>query len=214
MNKQKLKNKHRGKFSNIELKTRKLTYVLSCLTKLEKLLCLKDLGRRLVEKEWGSQTTKLEPSLLQETMWLVIGSSTTSNVLVKNGGGPASCRPSIGCGCAIIGGWRTPSGGDELDPGYSCFTVKYGFITEIVVSGPMPMLANLIIKKKILQFEYCKIDKTVKFRFSRIPRCLWSKWKFWIQSGIIDRRKFGKVENRRNGKRRKKKSPEETSDCN
>lgn len=31
-------------------------------------------------------------------MSLVDGSSTTSKVLVRNGGGPTSCNPSIGCG--------------------------------------------------------------------------------------------------------------------
>lgn len=52
----------------------------------------------VVENLWESQTTKLLRALLQETMSLVEGSSTTSKVLVRNGGGPTSCNPSLGCG--------------------------------------------------------------------------------------------------------------------
>lgn len=66
--------------------------------KLEKLLCLKCRGRRNVEKECKSQTTKLVPPLFQDTMWSVFGSSTISNVLIRNGGGPISCNPSTGFG--------------------------------------------------------------------------------------------------------------------
>ena len=49
-------------------------------------------------KECKSQTTKLVPPLFQDTMWSVFGSSTISNVLIRNGGGPISCNPSIGFG--------------------------------------------------------------------------------------------------------------------
>ena len=49
-------------------------------------------------KTCGSQTTKLLPARLQETTASVAGSSTRSNVLVRNGGGPTSCSPSIGRG--------------------------------------------------------------------------------------------------------------------
>ena len=41
---------------------------------------------------------KLLRALLQETMGSVEGSSTISNVFVRNGGGPKSCKPSIGRG--------------------------------------------------------------------------------------------------------------------
>jgi hypothetical protein len=55
-----------------------------------------------------------------------------SKVLVRNGGGPVSCKPSLGCGGSITGGGSSPpDGGDELDPAYSCFTVKNGFMIAI-----------------------------------------------------------------------------------
>lgn len=41
---------------------------------------------------------KLLRAMLQETMESVDGSSTISKVLVRNGGGPISCRPSMGRG--------------------------------------------------------------------------------------------------------------------
>ncbi|MED6172641.1 hypothetical protein PIB30_051888 [Stylosanthes scabra] len=39
---------------------------------------------------FGMELPQLVPPLLQETTWLVVGSSSTSKVLVKNGGGPIS----------------------------------------------------------------------------------------------------------------------------
>lgn len=66
--------------------------------KLEKLLCLKYRGRRVVENLLQSQTMKLLRALLHETTESVDGSSTISKVLVRNGGGPMSFNPSIGCG--------------------------------------------------------------------------------------------------------------------
>lgn len=66
--------------------------------KLEKLLCLKYLGRRVVENLYESQTMKLLRALLHETSESVAGSSTISKVFVRNGGGPTSCRPSNGWG--------------------------------------------------------------------------------------------------------------------
>lgn len=44
---------------------------------------------------------KLLRALLHETMESVNGSSTISKVFVKNGGGPTSWRPSIGCGVML-----------------------------------------------------------------------------------------------------------------
>ena len=41
---------------------------------------------------------KLLRALLHETIESVNGSSTISKVLVRNGGGPTSCKPSIGWG--------------------------------------------------------------------------------------------------------------------
>jgi hypothetical protein len=74
--------------------------VLSCRTKLEKLLCLKRRGSSASANTCGSQTTKLLPARLQETTVSVAGSSTRSNVLVRNGGGPTSWSPSIGRGAS------------------------------------------------------------------------------------------------------------------
>jgi hypothetical protein len=51
-----------------------------------------------VAKALASQTTKLLPANPQDTTVSVLGSSTTSKVLVRNGGGPSSARPSIGRG--------------------------------------------------------------------------------------------------------------------
>lgn len=65
----------------------RLTYVLSCLTKLEKLLCLKYMGSKSLANSVGSQTTKLPPLSLQETTWLVEGSSTKSYVFERKGAG-------------------------------------------------------------------------------------------------------------------------------
>eukprot|EP00250_Pteridium_aquilinum_P008948 c18329_g1_i2 orf=3-413(+) len=76
-----------GDNKTFEEKERKLTYVWSWRTKLEKLLCLKKWGRRHLEKMEGSQTTKLLLVELQEMMALVWGSSTMSYVLLKKGGG-------------------------------------------------------------------------------------------------------------------------------
>eukprot|EP00268_Persea_americana_P006753 TRINITY_DN12432_c0_g2_i1.p1 TRINITY_DN12432_c0_g2~~TRINITY_DN12432_c0_g2_i1.p1 ORF type:complete len:145 (+),score=20.11 TRINITY_DN12432_c0_g2_i1:463-897(+) len=94
--------------------SRVLTYVLSWRTKLEKLLCLKYLGRRLVANLCESQTMKLLRAWLHETIKSVAGSSTMSNVFVRNGGGPASCSPSIGCGERV--------GDEQLPPMSSTFT--------------------------------------------------------------------------------------------
>lgn len=66
--------------------------------KLEKLLCLKYLGSKVVEKVLESQTMKLFLPRLHETTASVDGSSTISKVFVRNGGGPTSCSPSFGLG--------------------------------------------------------------------------------------------------------------------
>lgn len=55
-----------------------LTYVFNCLTKLEKLLCLKYLGKRSLANSGGFHTTKLLLVGLQETIESVAGSSTMS----------------------------------------------------------------------------------------------------------------------------------------
>lgn len=56
----------------------KLTYVLSCLMKLEKLLCLKNLGSRSLENSRGFHTIKLLLPGVQDTTGSVEGSLTIS----------------------------------------------------------------------------------------------------------------------------------------
>ena len=62
-----------------------LTYVFSCLIKLEKLLCLKYLGRSTLENSGGFHTMKLVLLWLQDTIESVDGSSTISYVLARKG---------------------------------------------------------------------------------------------------------------------------------
>lgn len=72
-----------------------------------------------------SQTMKLLRAWLHETIKSVAGSSTMSNVFVRNGGGPASCSPTIGCG---------ERAGDELLPPMSStftFTPSMAFLLRI-----------------------------------------------------------------------------------
>lgn len=80
-------------------KKSELTYVFSCLTKLEKLLCLKYWGSKSLAKSGGFQTMKLPPLWLQDTNELVNGSSTISYVLMRKGAGefelPCPCDSSI-----------------------------------------------------------------------------------------------------------------------
>lgn len=104
--------------------------MLSCLTKLEKLLCLKYLGRRLMEKVLGSHTMKLLLALLQDTTSSVLGSSTISYVLVRKGGGPASCMPSIGWGGTMGASLEWD---EELAPGFSSFTEPRGYMAELQI---------------------------------------------------------------------------------
>lgn len=54
-----------------------------------------------MDKPWESHTMKLLRAVLHDTMESVVGSSTISKVFDRNGGGPTSCRPSIGCGVAL-----------------------------------------------------------------------------------------------------------------
>lgn len=54
--------------------------------KLEKLLCLKNLGSKSLANSVGSHTTKLLLELLQETTESDEGSSTISYVFAKKGG--------------------------------------------------------------------------------------------------------------------------------
>lgn len=73
-----------------------LTYVLSCRTKLEKLLCLKYLGRRSRANSGGFHTTKLLFSGPHDTIASVAGSSTMSYVLLRKGGGTFPFNPGFG----------------------------------------------------------------------------------------------------------------------
>ncbi len=63
------------------------TQVLSCRTKLEKLLCLKSVGRRSRANSAGCHTTKAVPSTFHDITSSVTGSSTSMQVLSKKGGG-------------------------------------------------------------------------------------------------------------------------------
>lgn len=63
-----------------------LTYVFSCLMKLEKLLCLKYLGSKSLENSIGFQTMKLLLEELHDTTESEEGSSTISYVFVRKGG--------------------------------------------------------------------------------------------------------------------------------
>lgn len=63
-----------------------LTYVFSCLIKLEKLLCLKNLGNKTLANSGGFQTIKLLSFSLHETILSDETSSTISYVFAMNGG--------------------------------------------------------------------------------------------------------------------------------
>lgn len=66
--------------------TNLLTYVFSCLMKLEKLLCLKNLGNKSLQNSGGFQTIKLLLLGLQPTIESVEGSSTISYAFTRKGG--------------------------------------------------------------------------------------------------------------------------------
>jgi hypothetical protein len=66
-------------------KMNELTHVLSCLTKLEKLLCLKCAGSSVCEKTKGSATTKLLLPLPQAMTPSVPGSSAIMYVFETKG---------------------------------------------------------------------------------------------------------------------------------
>lgn len=63
-----------------------LTYVLSCLMKLEKLLCLKNLGSKILANSGGFHTMKLLFEELHDTIGSVVQSSTISYVFERKGG--------------------------------------------------------------------------------------------------------------------------------
>jgi hypothetical protein len=65
--------------------------VLSWRTKLEKLLCLKYLGRRSRANSAGRHTMKADPSSFHEMTSSTAGSSTSWYVLVRNGVGTDLC---------------------------------------------------------------------------------------------------------------------------
>ena len=72
------------------------TYVFSCRTKLEKLLCLKCRGRTILANSTGSQTTKLSPLGPHDIIGSKFGSSTISKVFDKNGGIGMPCNDPSG----------------------------------------------------------------------------------------------------------------------
>jgi hypothetical protein len=80
--------------------------VLSWRTKLEKLLCLKYLGRRSRANSAGRHTMKADPSSFHEMTSSTAGSSTSWYVLVRNGVGTDLCpvaAAAAGCGVAVGG---------------------------------------------------------------------------------------------------------------
>ena len=68
---------------------------MSCLTKLEKLLCLKYLGRMWLANSGTFQTTKLLLLSLHDTTESVDESSTISYVLLRNGATPFTVTVAI-----------------------------------------------------------------------------------------------------------------------
>lgn len=77
------------------------TYVFNCLTKLEKLLCLKYLGKRSLANSGGFQTTKLLLVELQDTIASLDGLSTISYVLLRNGGDALALGMGAGAGVCV-----------------------------------------------------------------------------------------------------------------
>lgn len=65
---------------------------------------------------------KLFRALLQETMESVDRSSTISNVFVKKGGGPTSCKPCIGCAEKVDEDEHDDDGDDDAAVVSSSFT--------------------------------------------------------------------------------------------
>ena len=75
--------------------------MFNCRTKLEKLLCLKYLGKRSLANSGGSQTMKLLLVGLHETTLSVDGSSTMSYVFTRNGGGAFAFGIGAGAGAGV-----------------------------------------------------------------------------------------------------------------
>ncbi|BAT09055.1 Os09g0526650 [Oryza sativa Japonica Group] len=86
-------------------------YVLSWRTKLEKLLCLKYLGRRSRANSAGRHTTNVDPSSFHEITSSTAGSSTSWYVFVRNGVGSDLC-PANASAAAVI----TAAGGGSPPP--------------------------------------------------------------------------------------------------
>ena len=82
---------------------------MSCLTKLEKLLCLKYLGSKSLANSGGFQTTKLLLVGLHDSIGSVAGSSTMSYVLLRNGGGPVPLGIGDGVCCCCCAPPPPPS---------------------------------------------------------------------------------------------------------
>ncbi|KAL5728733.1 hypothetical protein ACHQM5_001783 [Ranunculus cassubicifolius] len=69
---------------------------------------------------------KLFRALLHETIESVNGSSTISNVFVRNGGGPISFSPSTGCG--YIGSDEEPPPPPMISMKSSSLTISFSMI--------------------------------------------------------------------------------------
>lgn len=70
--------------------------------KLEKLLCLKYVGRRRRANSGGFQTTKLVLLELHDTISSVDESSTMSYVFRRNGAGPLLGPPPVQAALAMV----------------------------------------------------------------------------------------------------------------
>lgn len=88
---------------------------------------------------------KLLRAPLHETMESVDGSSTISKVFVRNGGGPASCNPSIGCGEKL----EDDEEEDAAADGATCVTVS--FSSSFIITPSIASLTDLGVEIRRVQ---------------------------------------------------------------
>lgn len=138
--------------------------MLSCRTKLEKLLCLKYLGNNSCANSGVFQTTKLLPTSLQDTIASVAGSSTISKVLVRKGGGPELWGASI---CDVGFPEAVPPAGGGI-PFFS-FASADGHCVSPPISNHRPVLA-LRITDHSSPLLYDHLQLELHIRMSASPR--------------------------------------------